>query len=93
MLEGESTTVQMHIEDQRSQMVERAVMNSTVCRALGAVPALSFIQKKNAGVNQYRAIIDNRMGPDIHKAFPAAMAALYHPIHVKSALHIEEPRQ
>ena len=83
----------MHIEHQRSQMAERAAMNSTVCRQLGAVPALSFIQKKNASVNQYKAISDNRMGPDIQKAFPAAMAALYHPIHVKSALRIEEPIQ
>ena len=33
------------------------------------------------------------MGPDIHKAFPVAIAALYHPIHVKAALRIEEPIQ
>ena len=50
-------------------MVARATMNSTVCRQLKAVPAQTFIQKKNASVNQYKAISDNRMGPDIHKAF------------------------
>ena len=93
MLEGKSTSMQSHIEDQRSQMVKRAVMNNNVRRQLSGVPSLSFIQKKNASINQYKAISDNRMGPDRHKAYPAVMAALYHPVHVKSALRIEETIQ
>ena len=50
MLEGISTTMQQHIEDQRNQMAGRATMDSTVSRQLKAIPAQTFIQKKNASV-------------------------------------------
>ena len=44
-------------------------------------------------IKQHKTISENRIGPDAHKAMPAVMAKLYHPIHVKSSLRIEEALQ
>ena len=66
MLEGKSTTMEQHIDDQRNQMAGSACMNSTVTRVLKDVPATTFLQKKNAAAKKYKAISDSRLGPDVH---------------------------
>ena len=58
MLEGEITTMNHHIQQQRLLMPAKAVTNSTVQRTLEAVPSLPYIKEKCVG-EKHNTISEN----------------------------------
>ena len=62
-----------------------------VVRQLNAIPSVQFVTSSLASAKAKQANAELRLAADVSKAWPEAMAAVTHPIHVKAAVRIDRP--
>ena len=89
VLRGSTTTMADIIEKRRACHADNQDANNAVLKTLNAVPSMQFLQVKTATSKTRKALSDSRLGAEIRKLVPHAIAEAYHPVHVKSSLRID----
>ena len=78
---------------ERSEAVTTAMQHAEVDRQIESVPSMQFVTTKLATAKATKAHAENGIAADVSKAWPEAMAAVTHPIHVKASIRIVRPLQ
>ena len=76
---------------QSSLIWEASMKHKDVVRQLDSIPSVQFITASLASAKAKKANAESRLAADVSKAWPEAMAAITHPIHVKASVRIDRP--
>ena len=91
-LDGRDSTMQALIDEDRSLQVVKAPAMATLEKSLEAIPSLTFLVGKNAHAKM-KGTGENRLGGEISRLLPRAMARVMHPLHCKASFFVRLPVQ